>query len=107
MRFIDWSDPETMLGLLVEYVADEAMATQDDRGRADFLDQLSKDLLDVADQELDSSVEIAKALREILDSQLRDFVNDPVMIHIAHCIEELARISRNGSTQSPLLRRVD
>lgn len=98
MSHIDWSDPETMLGLLVEYVADEAVTTQDDRGRADFLDQLSQDLLDVTEQELESSVEIENTLREILDSQPREFVNDAVMIHVAHCLDELARISREGST---------
>ena len=95
MSLIDWSDPETMLGLLVEYVADEAMATQDDRSRTDFLEQLSQDLLDVAEQELESSAEIAERLREIHNFQPRDFVNDPVMVHVAHCIDELARISRD------------
>jgi hypothetical protein len=39
MSLIDWSDPDEMLGLLIEYVADETVASHDDLDRADFLNQ--------------------------------------------------------------------
>ena len=34
MSLIDWSDPDEMLGLLTEYVADEDSACHLDRARA-------------------------------------------------------------------------
>ena len=36
MSLIDWSDPEEMLGLLVEYIRDELIEEQRDRRRAAF-----------------------------------------------------------------------
>lgn len=91
MSLIDWSDPEEMLGLLVEYVADETVASRHDADRADFLHQLSRELGALAGQELESD-RIHLTLQEIRDSQPTEFANDPVMTHVEACIEELHRI---------------
>ena len=94
MSLIDWSDPEEMLGLLVEYVADEAIEAHGDHDRARFLDVLSRQLSSVAEQSIDSAHSIARALREVHEAQPREFASDPVMTHLEACIEELDRIER-------------
>jgi hypothetical protein len=89
MTFIDWSDREGMLGLLVEYVADERTQSRDAE-RTSFLDDLLRDLGPVVDRvETSSAVEIAGALRLIRDSQPRDFARDEVLVHLEACIEEM------------------
>lgn len=94
MSLIDWSDADAMLGLLVEYVADEAVAAQGDHERSAFLDQLSRELFATSEAQLESADEIAHALREIHNGQPREFADDPVMSHVAACVEELTRISQ-------------
>lgn len=94
MTLIDWSDPEAMLGLLIEYVDEEAVSTPNDPERSGFLQQLSRDLLAVAEQDLDAPDQIARSLREIHDSQPREFASDPVMTHVEACIDEITRIAR-------------
>jgi hypothetical protein len=99
MSLIDWSDPDEMLGLLVEYIADETVASHGDADRADFLNQLSRDLGAIA-RHVESVDRIVQTLREIQDSQPREFASDPVMAHIEACIDELHRIetvNRNGA----------
>jgi hypothetical protein len=91
MSLIDWSDPDEMLGLLVEYVADEAAISHEDPERDGFLNQLSRELGALAVQGF-ATDRIELSLREIIDSQPRDFANDPVMAHLEACIEELHRI---------------
>jgi hypothetical protein len=91
MSLIDWSDPDEMLGLLVEYIADETVASHDDADRAHFLNQLSRELGDIA-RHVESVDRIALTLREIHDAQPREFASDPVMAHMEACIEELRRI---------------
>ena len=91
MSMIDWSDPEEMLGLLVEYVADETAASHHDADRAHFLHQLSRELAALARQDPESD-RIELTLQEIHDSQPMEFANDPVMGHVEACIEELHRI---------------
>ena len=92
MSLIDWGDPEEMLGLLVEYVADEASTSHDDPHRNRFLRQLSQEVGAVAVYDFASADQIGSSLRRIADSQPRDFANDPVMPHLEACIEELHRI---------------
>ena len=91
MSLIDWSDPDEMLGLLVEYVADETVASHDP-DRAHFLNQLSRELGAIAEWDFESVDRIELTLREIHDSQPREFASDPVMAHLEACIEELHRI---------------
>jgi hypothetical protein len=77
MSLIDWSDPDEMLGLLVEYVADEAATSHDDPDRDHFLNQLSRELGVLAVHELATADRIELSLRKIIDSQPRDFASDP------------------------------
>jgi hypothetical protein len=98
MSFIDWSDPEEMLGLLVEYVADEARTSQDDPARVAFLQTLLAGLERLADAELEAVDQIAQALGEVRRSQPIEFVADPVIDHLDGCIEELQRIAMQRAT---------
>jgi len=91
MSLIDWSDPDEMLGLLVEYVTDEAVASFD-ADRAEFLRSLVSELENLAGQDFASVDQIADALREIRGSQPGEFLTDGVIAHVDACIEELHRI---------------
>jgi hypothetical protein len=94
MSLFDWSDPEEMLGLLAEYVADERLAERDDRRRARFLDELSSALRALASrgQELSTRATIGR-LRVIYDRQRAEFSGDPALVHLDDCIQELERIA--------------
>ena len=92
MSLIDWSDHEEMLGLLLEYVADEVNTSQGDRARAAFLQTLLEILESLAEAELESVDAIAEKLREVRQSQPAEFAADPVLDHLDACEEELKRI---------------
>ncbi|MGH9456603.1 MAG: hypothetical protein ACRD2J_03070 [Thermoanaerobaculia bacterium] len=92
MSLIDWSDPDEMLGLLMDYVADEAVTSHADRHRGRFLGDLSKELDQLADHTPKSVSEVARTLHEIRASQPEEFLSDPVITHLDACIEELYRI---------------
>jgi hypothetical protein len=93
MTFIDWSDREEMVGLLVEYVADEQSEAATDAERARFLKQLSAELRVVAKRVSSTSAhQTIRMLRVIADSQPSEFTGDPVLAHLEACIEELERI---------------
>lgn len=99
MTFIDWSDSDEMLGLLVEYVADARIEARGDRSRSVFLERLHSDLADLAT--LGSDIGIGEAigrLREIRNSVSAGFEVDPVMAHVDACIEELERINASAHT---------
>ena len=85
MTFIDWSDSEEMIGLLVEYVADERNENQEDPNRRKFLSDL---LADLQVEELN-----LKRLQKIYESIGREFKNDDVVVHVHDCIEELKRLN--------------
>lgn len=90
---IDWSDPDEMLGLLCEYVADEKSDAHDDRERATFLAELSAELEGLAGRAPGMPAdEVIAQLRAIDALQRDDFAGDPVLTHVAACIEELERI---------------
>jgi hypothetical protein len=90
---IDWSDPDEMLGLLCEYVADEKSDAQDDRERVRFLAGLATELEGLAGRAPGMSAdEVIEELRAIDAIQRDDFAGDPVLTHVAACIEELVRI---------------
>lgn len=99
MSLIDWSDPDEMLGLLVEYVTDEALAESRDAGRAHFLRDLSGELETLAGRDFDAVDQMADAIREIRASQPREFLEDAVIAHVDACIEELDRIG-DGTQRS-------
>lgn len=98
MSLIDWSDPEEMLGLLAEYLADERLAERDDRRRARFVDDLSSALTVLASQgqELSTRATIER-LRKIRDGQPAEFSADPTLVHLDDCIQELERIADQES----------
>lgn len=101
MSLIDWSDPEEMLGLLIEYVDDEAVASGGDAPRAHFLSALSKALVATAEQDLQPVEQIEQALREIHDRQPAEFASDEVISHLEACIEELRRIATVHHRETP------
>ena len=101
MTFIDWSDPEEMLGLLIEYVADERAETRQDRERASLLDEVYTELTDLSNNVRATSLdEVIDRLRAVHGSQIVAFPGDPVLAHLEHCIEELERI-RGGIGGTP------
>jgi hypothetical protein len=90
---IDWSDPEEMLGLLCEYVADEQFDAHGDDERVRFLAGLSAELGGLAVRAPELPVdELAGQLRAIDALQRDEFAGDPVLTHVEACIEELERI---------------
>ena len=104
MSFINWSDPEEMLGLLAEYVADERVAEEEDRQRQRFLDGLSSAVTALASLSLELSARATiDRLRAIYDSQPTEFGSDPALAHVDDCIQELERIAR-ASSASPVNR---
>jgi hypothetical protein len=93
MTFIDWSNPDEMLGLLSEYVADQRHEASEDLARESFLAELSVGLNRLTDRlEAMSSEELVEGLRELHRSQAPEFRKDPVLVHVEACIEELERI---------------
>jgi hypothetical protein len=91
MSFIDWSDSETMCGLLLEYVADECSEARD-AARQRFLSDL-RERLDVL-REIDngSADDTIDVLRDIHRSIPHEFRSDPVVEHLGACVDELERI---------------
>lgn len=102
MSLIDWSDPDEMLGLLVDYVADERLASHRDSGRAQFLSRLWEELAEIAEQDYESVEQLALSLRDVFDSQPGEFAEDPVMGHVEACIEELHRIRTLNQHEEPV-----
>jgi hypothetical protein len=95
MTFINWSDSEEMLGLLVEYVADERSDAHHDPERRRFLGELRAGLAELAEQIPTISAEDAiERLGGIHRSWADDFAGDPVLAHVEDCIGELARIRK-------------
>jgi hypothetical protein len=101
MSLIDWSDPDEMLGLLLEYVLDEVAASHDHPDRSDFLSQLSRELQALAVHNDGANDGAALTLREIIDAQPREFASDPVVAHLEACVEELHRIDTQRNPGRP------
>lgn len=92
MTFIDWSDDEGIFGLLLEFVRDESNQTGDDPRRRRFLAELLKKLHRANERsEGRSKTDLIRHLKTIYDSIDAEFKNDPAVIHIADCIQELER----------------
>lgn len=98
MSLIDWSDPDEMLGLLLEYVNNEARTSRGDPARAAFLRTLLDELEDLARTDWEAVEPIAEALNGIRRSQPVEFVADPVLEHLDGCVEEIWRIARQQAT---------
>jgi hypothetical protein len=82
MTFIDWSDSEEMIGLLIEYITDQRNESDVDRRK--FLSDLLKDL--------ESEEVNVVRLQSIYESINPDFRSDDVVVHLHDCLEELKRI---------------
>ena len=93
MSMIDWSDPEEMLGLLVDYVRDQESGEQRDRERARFLRSLASSVEVLGSSGASSPRSILDHLRSIADEQPAEFDGDVVMTHVRDCIAELERIA--------------
>lgn len=94
MSFIDWSDAEEMLGLLVEFVADERGLAHGDPARRQFLARLASSL--IALQERSTTLPagtVMEALRSISSCVEEEFATDVVVEHLLACVEELERIT--------------
>ncbi len=93
MPFIDWSDPEGMFDLLIEFVADERSNARDAKHRQ-LLSKLLNDLsaLQMTFTTLSPNERVAslRAIRASLDEELE---NDPAVEHLEACVDELERIS--------------
>lgn len=95
MSFIDWSDPEALFSLLVEYVEDERSECGDDTRRQQFLDRLVTQLSELETRLHDlPDDERSSALREIVAAIDAEFEDDPVVRHLSECAEELDRIGQ-------------
>jgi hypothetical protein len=100
MTYIDWSDAEDMFGLLVDFVHDARSETAD-RGRRSFLSRLMADIEALREQfEKLPGAEIASRLREIQNSLDGEFADDPVVMHLKECADELERVE--GSVRNDI-----
>jgi hypothetical protein len=98
MNFIDWSDPEEMLGLLTEYVADARNESRADPDRWAALAALLEDLTSLIRSDSATLDEEIDGLRRIRGAHSEDLEDDPVLRHVEDCIGELERIqSESGA----------
>lgn len=100
MTLINWSDPEEMVGLLTEFVADERRERVDEAREAflsDLLEELAQWSGEFATISTDQAIEKLRVIRDSLD---QEFSEDPVVVHLEACIEELKRIRMNELTDS-------
>jgi nicotinamide riboside kinase len=94
MPFIDLSDPEEMLSLLIEYVEDELNEADGKTGRRTFLSKLVEALFEL-EQEFTtlSGTERIEILKNIIAEVDMEFQNDSVVEHLLALVEELERIN--------------
>jgi hypothetical protein len=94
MAFIDLSDPEEMLALLIEYVEDERSEADGDKRRHAFLSSLVGTLF-ALEQEFTalSGTERVERLNTIIAEFDMEFEHDPVVEHFSALVEELERIN--------------
>lgn len=92
MPFVDWSDPDDMLDLLLEFLADER-AEAEDGDRRRFLSRLIADLDRLHGRfERIPAMERIESLRALHGSVEAAFEADPAVAHLADCVRELERI---------------
>jgi len=94
MAFVDFSDPEDMLDLLLDYVTDE-LSEAEDPARRRFLSALLQSLGELQDDSLLPPQRIA-ALRALHRSVDAEFEDDPVVRHLEDCATELERLADNS-----------
>jgi hypothetical protein len=92
MTFIDWTDPQDMFDLLVDYVGDQLGEAEEPARRgflAGLLDRLAKMREGLCEH---SALEQSHALRALQRSLDAEFSDDPVVQHIEDCAAELERV---------------
>ena len=95
MSFIDWSNPEALFSLLMEYVEDERSECRDDARQQQFLDRLIAQLSELETRlHRLSDEERSSALRDMAATIDAEFEDDPVARHLFDCAEELERVAR-------------
>jgi hypothetical protein len=97
MTFVDWSDPEDMFGLLIDYVTDERSESEDPRRRT-FLSDLLSSLAELHERFAGlTAVQRIEALRELHRSIDQEFESDPVAQHLEDCAAELERVDDSST----------
>jgi hypothetical protein len=90
MPFLDASDPEEFISLLIEYVAMERADAASDSKRIRALTHLMERLEIIQERNLSQS-DVSRSLHA-LASEIRDnFGDDPVLDHVEECALEVAR----------------
>ena len=96
MAFVDFSDPEDMFDLLIDYLTDARSET--DSTRRDFLSGLLDRLGEMRDDFSGMSpAQQGASLRELRHSLEAEFAGDPVAQHLEDCAAELERLGERGS----------
>jgi len=97
VTFIDFSDTEGMLGLLVDLVADETSDCHRDLDRHRFLTDLLAQLRAVEHRlpglQLSAAIRSLKDLHHSIDPE---YSGDTVVVHLGDCIAELERVDAGG-----------
>jgi hypothetical protein len=92
MGFVDFSDAEDMLELLVEYVTDECSGAEDPQRRR-FLSGLLESVTQLQEGAATmSAAERIECLRDLHASVDPEFGADPVVQHLQDCAAELTRL---------------
>jgi hypothetical protein len=99
MSQIDWSDPEALFDMLVEYTEDEKNASYRDPARSAKLEHLVGQLRAAQSAFLSADASaVISGLQAIVADIPLNFRDDPVVDHFFACLEELQRIqSESGS----------
>jgi hypothetical protein len=97
MAFVDFSDPEDMFGLLIDYVTDERNEAEDPRRRG-FLSGLLSSLAELHERFAGlTAVQRIEALRELHRSLDQELEGDAVAQHLEDCAAELERLDDNAT----------
>jgi hypothetical protein len=89
MSFIDWSDPEGMFDLFIEFIRDEINDSSGDAARQQFLQHLFKKVSTTESGTVADAIKTLKAIQNAIDEE---FKTDPVALHMTDFINELERI---------------
>jgi hypothetical protein len=96
MVFVDFSDAEDMLELLVEYMTDECSAAEEP-GRRRFLATLLESVTQLQEASATMSApERLQSLRDLHSAVDPEFEADPVVQHLVDCAAELERLGERG-----------
>ena len=95
MSFVDWSDPEALLSLLVEHVEDERADA--DAARRRMLAQLLRQLGEMErDPGTTDAAQRCDTLRQLAAEVDTAFGDDPVVQHLRDCADEFERLAEAG-----------